>query len=76
MKRFHSAGDQKAVRKRLEDIKCTEFFPEKYAAAGRLRKKHPFDCGSPHCPCCNSKKWTKPGRDTVSKEIKKEFHEI
>lgn len=70
MKRFHSQGDQKAIRKRLKDIKLSSPFPEKLSFPGRLRKKHPFDCGNPQCGICH--RIEKPGRQ---QNIKKEFHE-
>lgn len=70
MRRFHSRGDQKAIRKRLKDIKIEDTYPEILRHPGRLRKKHPFDCGNPQCGICH--RIEKPGRQ---QNIKKEFYE-
>ena len=64
MKRFHEAGDQRAINRQfkerrrslyygsLGDIPTSKFSTQK----GRYRKRHALDCGKPQCKLCHSSK--------------------
>jgi len=53
MKRWHE--DARIARRRRRVGKLFGV-PTRWLQLGRLRKKHPLDCGDPHCPVCRHAK--------------------
>jgi hypothetical protein len=58
--------NQKVIQKRLKllkqndnthpDITGKTYYEKMAEEPGRLRKKHPYDCGTPDCLCCHLEK--------------------
>jgi hypothetical protein len=68
MKRYHEAGDQRAIKRGLKERRRTssvyrlaylspdDSFNKFETQRGRYRKKDAYDCGNPKCMLCHSEK--------------------
>jgi len=60
MKRYHEAGDQRAINRNFKERRRFVYDgsnPNKFATQkGRYRKRHALDCGNAKCMLCHSSK--------------------
>jgi hypothetical protein len=70
MKRFHN--EINIMKRRLDLMKkYGHDFAENWARRGRVRKKHPLDCGKPNCFICHCDKNLKKKSFKYRKDLEK-----